>query len=42
MDLFELHDRGEPIGRNLDAGGKELVRPVLVGTLPNLEKVTQD
>ena len=38
MDRFEPHDRRDPIGRNLAADGEELAGPVLVRTLPNLEK----
>ena len=42
MDRFEPHDRGEPVGSNLAADGKELAGPVLVVTLPNLKKGVQD
>ena len=42
MDCFEPHDRGEPIGRNLAADGKNHAGPVLVGALTNMKKGVKD
>ena len=42
MNRLEPHNRGDPIGSNLAAEGKDLAKPVLVGALTNLKEGVQD